>query len=453
MSELLTTVVGVGGPVAAVVGGARMARYRYPSAHWSVIGLPVTVARMHLSYRDVMESCGLTATPSRRARASARMRNSVPVAATPRRGRLRPNASGFTIRLRMRPGQDPSDFEAASDRLRHAWGVQAVHVRAVESGWVELRVLGRDVLADVRMPRARAEFLRIPVALRADGLPYVRDFRTVPHELNLGATQSGKSVYQRRLIEGLAPQPVALAGVDCKWGVEMSPFAPRLSALAIDPDQAEGLLDALVAEMEDRYHVIRRAQGISAGVDDEEITSDVWGLPDALRPVPIVLLVDEVAELFLTSGSKSDEQRRQRLVTSLIRLAQLGRAAAIYLEVCGQRFGAELGNGATMLRAQLTGRVCHRVNDEGSARMALGDISDEAVQAATAIPADRPGTSIVGDTSGGWSRIRTPHHELTDVAWTCAEHAHMVPDLPALAPFAPAVALAVPSDAAAAKAL
>ncbi|MDH6435434.1 hypothetical protein M2158_003911 [Streptomyces sp. SAI-144] len=125
------------------------------------------------------------------------------------------------------------------------------------------------------------------------------------------------------------------------------------------------------------------------------------------------------------------------MVTQLIRLAQLGRAAGIYLEVCGQRFGAELGKGATMLRAQLTGRVCHRVNDEASAKMALGDIAPEAVSAACAIAPELPGLAVAGDTSGGWSRIRTPYLSLSDAA--CRESAHLVPDLPALKPFRPDV--------------
>jgi S-DNA-T family DNA segregation ATPase FtsK/SpoIIIE len=125
------------------------------------------------------------------------------------------------------------------------------------------------------------------------------------------------------------------------------------------------------------------------------------------------------------------------MVTQLIRLAQLGRAAGIYLEVCGQRFGAELGKGATMLRAQLTGRVCHRVNDEASAKMALGDIAPEAVGAACAIAPERPGLAVAGDTSGGWSRIRTPYLSLGDAAEICRDYAHLVPDLPALKRFQP----------------
>ena len=125
------------------------------------------------------------------------------------------------------------------------------------------------------------------------------------------------------------------------------------------------------------------------------------------------------------------------MVAPLVRLAQLARAVGIYLEVCGQRFGSELGKGATTLRAQFTGRVVHRVNDKQTADMGLGDIAPDAVQAVTMIPADRPGLAVAGDTSGGWSRIRTPHTTLTDAAAICRQYAHLVPDLPTLKPFRP----------------
>jgi S-DNA-T family DNA segregation ATPase FtsK/SpoIIIE len=335
---------------------------------------------------------------------------------------------------------------ASAERLRHAWGVHAVYVTTVKPGVVELRLVGFDVLNRVRMPRkAHGGLLKVPVALREDAMPFVRDYRTIPHQLTLGATLSGKSMYLRHLIAGLAPQPVALVGIDCKRGVELAPFAARLSALATDPEQAAELLPVLVKEMEDRYDLIKARQGIAPGTPDEEITSDIWGLPEQERPVPIVLFVDEVAELFLVATRK-DEERRDEMVTQLIRLAQLGRAAGIYLEVCGQRFGAELGKGATMLRAQLTGRVCHRVNDEASAKMALGDIAPEAVSAACAIAPERPGLAVAGDTSGGWSRIRTPYLSLGDAAEICRASAHLVPDLPALKPFRPDVP-AQPVDA------
>lgn len=71
--------------------------------------------------------------------------------------------------------------------------------------------------------------------------------------------------------------------------------------------------------------------------------------------------------------------------------------------------------------------------------MALGDIAPEAVYAACAIAPKLPGLAVVGDTSGGWSRIRTPYLSLADAAATCRETAHLAPDVPALTPFRPYV--------------
>ncbi|MEU8850638.1 FtsK/SpoIIIE domain-containing protein [Streptomyces sp. NPDC048564] len=436
----LTTLLEVGGPVAAFGGGAAYARAKHPAAYWSTVGLPISTVRLLSSYGSVMEACGLTVPPSRlrvlAVKATTR-REVRPV--PPRRGIIRPTSTGLRLRLRLAPGQEPADVAASAERLRHAWGVHAVYVTTVKPGVVELRLVGFNVLRRVRMPRkVGGGFLKVPVALREDATPFLRDYRTIPHQLTLGATLSGKSMYLRHLITGLAAQSVALVGIDCKRGVELAPFAPRLSALATNPEQAAELLPALVKEMEDRYDLIKARQGITADTLDEEITSDIWGLSENQRPVPVVLFVDEVAELFLTATRK-DEERRDEMVTQLIRLAQLGRAAGIYREVCGQRFGAELGKGATMLRAQLTGRVCHRVNDEASAKMALGDIAPEAVLAACAIAPESPGLAVAGDTSGGWSRIRTPYLSLGDAAETCRESAHLVPDLPALRFFRPDV--------------
>ncbi|WP_406269055.1 FtsK/SpoIIIE domain-containing protein [Actinacidiphila glaucinigra] len=438
MSDLLT-LVEVGGPLAAI-GGAAYARHAHPAAYWSTVGLPLSVARLLASYSSTMEACGLTVEPSRwRALAIRATTHREVRPVPPRRGLVRPTSTGFRMRLRLAPGQEPADVAASTERLRHAWGVHAVHVRDIKPGVVELRLVGYDVLRKVRMPRKTgADFLMIPVALREDATACVRDYRVVPHQLVLGATLSGKSMFLRNLFTGLARQPVVLVGIDCKRGVELAPFAARLSALATDPEQAAGLLPALVQEMEDRYDLIKVRQGIAPGASGEEITSDIWGLPEDRRPPPIVLFIDEVAELFLVATRK-DEERRDEMVTHLIRLAQLGRAAGIYLEVCGQRFGAELGKGATMLRAQLTGRVCHRVNDEASAKMALGDIAPEAVEAACAIEPERPGLAVVGDTSGGWSRIRTPYLSLAEAAAICRETADLAPDVPALAPFRPDV--------------
>ncbi|MFJ3284349.1 FtsK/SpoIIIE domain-containing protein [Streptomyces sp. NPDC086669] len=413
----------------AGVGGLGYAKVRAPRVYWSLVGLPVTWGRFSFTYRSTMDVCGLTVQPSRLRAFVARniaRREVLPV--PPKVRRVRGTSTGLRVTLRLPAGLEPADLSAASERLRHAWGVHSVTVAETRPGYVELRMTGYDVLRQVRMPHCpRLDGLAVPVALREDGTAYVRDYRKVPMALTLGANNSGKSVYQRNLIKGLARLPVALVGIDCKRGVEQSAYAPRLSALAITPDDSASLLDVLVAEMEARFDLLSR-HGVS----------DMWELPERLRPVPVVVLVDEVAELFLIS-SRKDEERRERIVTALIRLAQMARAVGIYLEVCGQRFGSELGKGATMLRAQLTGRVVHRVNDKQTAEMGLADVAPDAVVAASLIPAERPGTAVAADTSGGWAKIRTPHTSRDEAKAVCREFAHLVPDLPFLDPYRPHV--------------
>lgn len=435
MSDL-STVIEVAGALSAA-GGLGYAKARSPRVFWSLVGAPVARVRFTLTYRATMDVCGLTVQPSRlrafMVRNLARRQDVQPV--PPQVRRVRYSTTGMRAILRLPAGLEPADVAAASERLRHAWGVHSVHVVEVKPGFVELRMTGYDVLRRVKMPRRLprkllAGPLVVPVALREDGTAFVRDYQKIPHSLTLGANQSGKSMYQRNLVSGLAKLPVGLVGIDCKRGVEQRGYAPRLSALAITPDEASGLLEALVGEMEERFDLLS-GHGVS----------DLWGLPVSVRPVPLVVLVDEVAELFLVSAKK-DEDRRDRMVMHMIRLAQMARAVGIYLEVCGQRFGSDLGKGATMLRAQLTGRVVHRVNDKQTADMGLGDIAPDAVFAVTTIAPDRPGVAVAGDSSGGWSRIRTPAMTPAEAVAVCREYAHLTPHIAALAPFRPAVSAA-----------
>ncbi|MGV9560912.1 FtsK/SpoIIIE domain-containing protein [Streptomyces sp. NPDC003480] len=423
------------------VAAAGLLRWRRPAWYWMSFGVVLAGLRVRFRYHSVMDACGLTVPPSRWRLALARATNRpVPGPRAPRICRIRPTRTGLVLRLNLRAGQDAFDFAAATDRLRHSFAMYGVTSREVRSGVVELRMTGYDVLKRVQMPAAKtaAGALKVPVALREDGSVHYRDYRAVPHALTLGATESGKSVYQRNLVAALAPLDVALVGIDCKQGVELFPLARRFSALADSPDTAAELLDALVDHMEGVYQTIRTHQGIASAVPDAEIATDIWDLPADLRPTPIVVLIDEVAELALFAN-KEQEKRRDRIITALVRLAQLGRAAGIYLEVCGQRFGSELGKGITMLRAQLTGRTAHRVNDETSANMAFGDIAPDAVLAAIQIPSDMPGVAIAGDSTGGWARIRAPHTSMRQAANICNRHADRAPDLPALEPFRPAL--------------
>jgi DNA segregation ATPase FtsK/SpoIIIE, S-DNA-T family len=57
---------------------------------------------------------------------------------------------------------------------------------------------------------------------------------------------------------------------------------------------------------------------------------------------------------------------------------------------------------------------------------------------------------VAADTSGGWSRIRTPHTSLREAVAACTTYADLTPDVPSLADFRPRLA-ALPSDTVPAK--
>ncbi|MBC9719470.1 plasmid transfer protein [Streptomyces sp. TRM66268-LWL] len=427
---------------------AVLLRWQRPAWYWLSFGATFAMLRVLVRYATVMDACQLTVPPPRWRLWLARVfKWQIPRQRTPRILRLRPTRTGLRLRLKMQPGQDAFEFSAAADRLRHSFTVQQVVSKEIGPGVVELVMTGYDVLKRVQMPATvECSQLRVPVALCEDGTVHYRDYKETPHSLHLGATKSGKSVSQRQLIKELAAQKVALVGIDCKQGVELAPMARRFSALADNPDDAVALLEALVDRMNAIYQVIRAEQRVSAEIPDAEITADIWGLPEHLRPDPVVLTIDEVAELTLFA-SKAEEKRRDRIVTALVRLVQLGRAAGIYVDIYGQRFGSELGNGITMLRAQLTGRTAHRVNDESSAKMAFGDISAHAVFATTQIPNDRPGMAVVGYSTGGWVRVRAPHASMRSAVNACNKYAHLTPDIPELAAFRPVLPPVKPVEA------
>ncbi|MFI6489878.1 FtsK/SpoIIIE domain-containing protein [Streptomyces sp. NPDC050564] len=427
--------------LAVVVGLALLLKWRRPAWYWLTFGILLAALRIRFRYASVMDACHLTVPASRFRLAVARMfKWQIPRQRVPHLLWLKPTRTGIRLRIKMRPGQDAFEFSAAADRLRHSFAVHQVTSREVKPSVVEITLTGYDVLRHVQMPaRTDRGLLRIPVALVEDGTVHYRDYREIPHSVTVGATQSGKSVFQRTVIKELAAQPVALVGIDCKK-LELGPFARRFSALADNQDDAADLLEALLSRMEGTYDAIRREQQISADTPDAEIAANIWDLPEELRPVPIVVTIDEIAELVLST--KRNDPRRDRIITALVRLAQLGRAAGIFLDIYGQRFGSELGDGITMLRAQLTGRTVHRVNDESTAKMAFGDISPHAVFAATQIPNTRRGMAVVGYSTGEWVRIRTPHTSMRQAVSACNRHADLAPDLPELARFKPLVDLA-----------
>lgn len=400
-------------------------RRHYPAAWWRCVGFPAACLRVARTWRPLMAGCGLAV--SRKAAltvVSGLIGNgsAPPAPRVPRRGILRPTHGGFWFLVRLLPGQVPDDFVRAAPAMAHDWGMHGVRVTTWKPGVVRIAASAADPLDNPQVPRQRGpvRLLHVPVGVLESGGSWVMDLRKVPHWLIVGATRSGKSTLINALVAGLARQPVALVGIDCKGGMELSLYERRLSALATDRKQAVRLLTALVDLTLDRMTLCRSAH-----------VRNVWGLPEDQRPVPIVVIVDELAELFLIAN-RAEKDEAQAAGTALIRLAQLGAALGVFLVVAGQRVGSDLGPGVTALRAQLGGRVCHRVADPGTAEMALGDLNPDALLAAQAITPEAAGTAVLAS-ADGWERARSHLVEEAEAERIADSYAHLTPDLPELA--------------------
>lgn len=148
----------------------------------------------------------------------------------------------------------------------------------------------------------------------------VFDVAKMPHILIAGSTGSGKSVCLNTIIASLLfnnlPTEMQLVMIDPKK-VELSVYdgLPHLAVpVRKDFASATKTLNGLCNFMDKRYDLMAQRHAKNAAE---------CGFPS------IVVVIDELADLMLTS--------RYEVEDSIIRLAQLGRAAGIHLVIATQR--------------------------------------------------------------------------------------------------------------------
>ena len=188
----------------------------------------------------------------------------------------------------------------------------------------------------------------------------VTDISKMPHLLIAGATGSGKSVCINTLIMSIlykaSPDEVKLIMIDPKM-VELSVYngIPHLLIPVVtDPKKASSALAWAVGEMTDRYGKfaeaeVRDMKGYNAKVSAEE------KLPQ------IVIVVDELADLMMVAAKEVEE--------SICRLAQLARAAGIYLILATQRPSVDVITG--LIKANMPSRIAFSVSSNVDSRTIL----------------------------------------------------------------------------------
>ena len=195
----------------------------------------------------------------------------------------------------------------------------------------------------------------------------VTDISKMPHLLIAGATGSGKSVCINTLIMSIlykaTPEDVRLIMIDPKM-VELSVYngIPHLLIPVVtDPRKASSALAWAVNEMTERYSKfaeleVRDMKGYNAKVAADPSLSE-----DGRKMPQIVIVVDELADLMMVAAKEVEE--------SICRLAQLARAAGIYLILATQRPSVDVITG--LIKANMPSRIAFSVSSNVDSRTIL----------------------------------------------------------------------------------
>ena len=211
------------------------------------------------------------------------------------------------------------------------------------------------------------------------GQPVITDLALIPHLLVAGATGSGKSVGLNSVICSLlfrvTPAEVKLIMIDPKM-LEFSIYdgIPHLLVPVVtDAKKAAVVLRHVVAEMERRYQLlaaksVRSIAQYNQKVRDEQASGnggdgvDAANQPPPAEPLPyLVVVVDELSDLMMVSSREVED--------SLMRIAQMARAAGIHLIVATQRPSVDVLTG--VIKANFPARLSFQVTSKTDSRTIL----------------------------------------------------------------------------------
>ncbi len=209
------------------------------------------------------------------------------------------------------------------------------------------------------------------------GIPFVADLSRMPHLLVAGATGAGKSVGLNSILLSLLyttyPDEMQLLLIDPKR-IEMAVYAdlPHLvHPVVTDMQHAKTALEWAVHEMDERYAAMARLGVRNIEGYNQKLKSYKGALPpniSDLSPLPyLVVIIDELADLMLTAAREVE--------TSIVRLAQLARAAGIHMILATQRPSVDVVTG--LIKANFPCRISFQVTSKHDSRTILDTVGAE----------------------------------------------------------------------------
>ena len=210
---------------------------------------------------------------------------------------------------------------------------------------------------------------RLTLALGKDiaGSPYMADLAKMPHLLVAGATGTGKSVSVNAMILSIlfkaTPEEVRFLMVDPKM-LELSAYEgiPHLITPVItDPKKAAGALRSIVAEMGKRYRLMAEKGAKNIEKYNQQLEESGEGGSDDKKLPYIVVIIDELADLMMTSGKDVEE--------CLVRLSQMSRASGIHLLIATQRPSVDVVTG--LIKTNFPARIAFQLPSRTDSRTIL----------------------------------------------------------------------------------
>jgi len=233
---------------------------------------------------------------------------------------------------------------------------------------------------------------RLTLALGKDisGAPYVADLAKMPHLLVAGATGSGKSVSVNAMVLSIlfkaTPEDVRFLMIDPKM-LELTGYEgiPHLLAPVItDPKRAAGALKSVVTEMGKRYKSMAEKGAKNIEKYNQIISEEEPANGDEAKKLPyIVVIIDELADLMMTSGKDVEE--------CLVRLSQMARASGIHIIIATQRPSVDVVTG--LIKTNFPARMAFQLPSKTDSRTVLDASGAETLLGAGDMLYLPPGTS------------------------------------------------------------
>ena len=285
------------------------------------------------------------------------------------------------------PGVKIAEFKRIQEDLGmhlHARGVRVVTL--TDSVGIEVAndhpsiVPMRAVLNDETFRSSKAE-LPVAIGYTIQQKVKVFDLADAPHLLVAGATKQGKSVGLNVIVTSLLyakhPSELKLVFIDPKM-VEFSAYAHLLkhylavlpcndereerdNAIVKKADKADKILRSLCIEMDQRYELLSKASVPNIKTYNEKYRNRKLRPDEGHRFLPyIVTIIDEYADLTMSVGGSGDAKVVARsITTSIIRLAQKGRAAGLHVVLATQRPSVDVITG--LIKTNFPTRIAFRV--------------------------------------------------------------------------------------------